>query len=165
MLRNALVLILLIVLIAVSCERDDICAASTPTTPTLTIGFRNFENTTEAKPINITIFNKTLSDSIAFTNATTISVPLRTDTTATVFLFEKNPNNPNAAENPENIDTLTFNYIPQEVFISRACGYKVIFTNLQIRNTSGADGRWIDDINVNLRTVEDEDTTQVFISH
>ena len=64
----------------------------------------------------------------------------------------------------EDVDELTFTYTPQEVFISRACGYRVIFTNLEIRNNPGA-SRWIDDININLRTVENEDTTQVYISH
>ncbi|MAW95114.1 MULTISPECIES: DUF6452 family protein [unclassified Leeuwenhoekiella] len=164
MLRNGIVLILLIALIAYSCERDDICAKSTPTTPTLTIGFRSNDNALESKPLNITVYNKDSTKAIAFNNASTINIPLRTDTTATVLLFEKNPGNPNAAEDPEDVDELTFTYTPQEVFISRACGYRVIFTNLEIRNNPGA-SRWIDDININLRTVENEDTTQVYISH
>ncbi len=164
MLKNGIVLILLIVLIAYSCERDDICAASTQTTPSITIGFLSNENAQESKPLNITVYTKDRSDSIPFSSASSISIPLRTDTTATVFLFEKNPNNPAAAEDPEDVDTLTFSYTPQEVFISRACGYKVIFTNLDVRNRAGAT-RWIDDININLRTVENEDTTQVYISH
>ncbi|PHQ30357.1 MAG: hypothetical protein COA80_07075 [Leeuwenhoekiella sp.] len=164
MLRNGIVLILLVALIAFSCERDDICAASTPTTPTLTIGFRSNDNVLESKPLNIAIYNKDRTKVIPYSNASTINVPLRTDTTATVLLFEKNPDNPDAAEDPEDVDELTFTYTPQEVFISRACGYRVIFTNLEIRNNAGAT-RWIDDININLRTVENEDTTQVYISH
>ncbi|MCC4213372.1 DUF6452 family protein [Leeuwenhoekiella parthenopeia] len=164
MLRNGIILILLIVLTTYSCERDDICAASTPTTPGLTIGFRSNENTLEAKPLNLDVYNIDRTKVIQFRNASSISIPLRTDTTTTVFLFEKNPGNPDANEDPEDIDTLIINYTPQEVFISRACGYKVIFTNLEIRPRPGAT-RWIDDININLRTVENEDTTQVYISH
>lgn len=165
MFKNGIVLVLIIALIALSCERDDICAASTPTTPTLTIGFRNNDNLNETKSLNINLINKAGTEGITFSNVSTISVPLRTDTTATVFLFVKNPDNLVAAEDPNNTDTLTFTYVPQEVFISRACGYKVIFTNLEVQNSPGIDGRWIDDIALNTRTVENEDTTQVFISH
>ena len=164
MLKNGIVLILIIVLIAFSCERDDICAESTPTTPTLTIGFRDNDNINESKPLNINLYNKSRTDSIVYSNVSSIAVPLRTDTTATVLLFVKNPNNKVASEDPDNTDTLTFTYTPKEVFISRACGYKVIFTNLAIQNSPG-DSRWIDDITLNMRTVENEDTTQVFISH
>ena len=165
MLKNGILLVFIIALIAISCERDDICAASTPTTPVLTIGFQDADNTTEDKELNITIYKVDNSDSLAYTSASTIEIPLRTDTTATVLVFVKNPNNLVAAEDPNNADTVTFKYTPQEEFISRACGYRVSFSNLTIQNNPGSDGRWIDDISINTRTITNNDTTQVYIRH
>jgi len=165
MLKNGILLLLLIVVISVSCERDDICAASTPTTPVLTIGFQDTDNTTEEKPLNITIYKPDFSDSLPYTSSSQVEIPLRTDTTATVLVFVKNPNNLVAAEDPDNADTVTFNYTPQEEFISRACGYRASFSNLTIQYNPGTDGRWIDDIIINTRTITNEDTTQVFIRH
>ncbi|MEC8885131.1 MAG: DUF6452 family protein, partial [Bacteroidota bacterium] len=117
MLKNGILLVFIIALIAISCERDDICAASTPTTPVLTIGFQDADNTTEDKELNITIYKVDNSDSLAYTSASTVEIPLRTDTTATVLVFVKNPNNLVAAEDPNNADTVTFKYTPQEEFI------------------------------------------------
>ena len=165
MLKNGILLVFIIALIAISCERDDICAASTPTTPVLTIGFQDADNTTEDKELNITIYKVDNSDSLAYTSASTIEIPLRTDTTATVLVFVKIPNNLVAAEDPNNADTVTFKYTPQEEFISRACGYRVSFSNLTIQNNPGSDGRWIDDIIINTRTITNNDTTQVYIRH
>lgn len=165
MLKNGILLVFIIALIAISCERDDICAASTPTTPVLTIGFQDADNTTEDKELNITIYKVDNSDSLAYTSASTVEIPLRTDTTATVLVFVKNPINLVAAEDPNNADTVTFKYTPQEEFISRACGYRVSFSNLTIQNNPGSDGRWIDDIIINTRTITNNDTTQVYIRH
>lgn len=165
MFKNWILLMLAVLLLSLSCERDDICATSTPTTPLLTIGFLDGDNINETKSLNINIYKPDLSDSIVYTNASTIEIPLRTDTTATVLVFVKNPNNLVAAEDPNNADTVTFNYTPQEEFISSACGYRVIYTNLSIQYNPGSDGRWIDDLTFTTRTISDEDTTQVFISH
>ena len=107
-----------VLLISLSCERDDICAASTITTPLLTIGFLDGENINETKPLNITIYKPDFSDSIVYNNASAVEIPLRTDTTATVLVFVKNPNNLAATEDPNNADTVTFNYTPQEEFIA-----------------------------------------------
>ena len=156
---------LAVLALSLSCERDDICATSTPTTPQLTMSFLDADNINETKSLNINIYKRDKSDSITYTDASTIQVPLRTDTTATVLVFVKNPNNLVAAENPNNADTLIFTYTPQETFISRACGYKVIFNNLSIQVNPGSDGRWIDDFIINNRTIADEDTTHVFIRH
>ena len=42
----------------------------------------------------------------------------------------------------ENIDIITVNYIPKFVYVSRACGYKSIFTNNSIIINSDSDN-WI----------------------
>ncbi|MFI8380305.1 DUF6452 family protein [Leeuwenhoekiella sp. NPDC079379] len=165
MIKKWFLLMICVLLLSLSCERDDICATSTPTTPQLTIGFFDSDNVNEAKPLNITIYKQDRSDSIVYTGASTIQIPLRTDTTATVLVFVKNPNNLVAAEDPNNADTVTFTYVPQETFISRACGYRVVFNNLTIQTNPGPDARWIDDLIINNRTIANEDTTQVFIRH
>ena len=57
MFKNWILLMLAVLLLSLSCERDDICATSTPTTPLLTIGFLDGDNINETKSLNINIYN------------------------------------------------------------------------------------------------------------
>ncbi|MFH6992627.1 DUF6452 family protein [Flavobacterium sp. FlaQc-48] len=122
-----------------SCEKDDICDANTPTTPRLVISF--FENKAPAVPKNVInlkvvgegspngtgiIFNKTATDSTQYiTSANTISIPLRTDKDSTTYSFIYDAYNSNPAA--VNTDVITFYYTRQNVYVSRACGFKTIF--------------------------------------
>ncbi|SHL16783.1 DUF6452 family protein [Flavobacterium chilense] len=123
-----------------SCEKDDICDANTPTTPRLVISF--FENRTPLVPKNVInlkvvgkdspggqgiIFNASGDDTTKYlTNANKISIPLKTDTDSTTYSFTYDSGNPNAAA--VNTDVITFYYTRQNVYVSRACGFKTIFT-------------------------------------
>ena len=120
-----------------SCEKDDICDANTPTTPRLVIEFYDISNASVLK--NVTdlkvigegmtegiVFNDATDDSKYVTNGSKISIPLKTDTNATTYSFILNSRN----SNPTLIDTdkVTFNYTRNDVFVSRACGFKTLFT-------------------------------------
>ena len=128
LLIRTLLLFALTTLAMTSCERDDICAASTPTTPQLVISFYDVENPTLAKPINLRVYEKGRPDTVLnFTNDTMITVPLRTDKDETVYIFTKNPDIPEAADEPDNMDQVNFSYSTNEVYIDRACGFKVTY--------------------------------------
>lgn len=165
MIRNFLIVSILFAFVLSSCERDDICAASTPTTPQLVVQFFDVANTSLSKPVIMALVKNDNSDTLLFARDTILRIPLRTDTTATVLKFIKNPGNQAAAEDPDNTDILTFTYLTNEIFINRACGFKVTFDNLNVSSLPGTDGRWIDDLIVNSQSITDENTTHLSIFH
>lgn len=148
-----------------ACERDDICAASTPTTPQLVIAFFDANNRAESKVINLTVRAVGLDDSITIKNDTIIRIPLRTDTTSTTFIFTKNPGILDAEEDPDNRDRVTFSYNINEVYIDRACGFKVTYDALTAQASDEGDGRWITDISINNSTIINDSIYQVSIIH
>ena len=66
-----------------------------------------------------------------------------------------------------NQELVTINYTRNDVYVSRACGYKTIFENVATTLDEGADGPWIFQTipqNDNL-IIEDETTTHYTFSH
>ena len=163
-----------------SCEKDDICDASTPTTPRLVITFyKDAEPTVKENVINLKVtgegeskgivFNKSITDETNplryVTNSNTISIPLRTDKNTTTYDLVYNSESTNPAA--RNTDRITFNYTHQDVYVSRACGFKTIFTLPEIgpfvRTDSGGDGLWIKQIFVKKFNIELENETHIEI--
>jgi hypothetical protein len=74
-----------------------------------------------------------------------------------------------ASSTGANEDFLQFNYTRQNVFVSRACGYKTIFElnatpNGVIKTDSTTpDGFWIQDINIVTTNIETENETHIKI--
>jgi len=144
-----------------SCERDDICAESTPVTPLLVIDFFDIENPTEPKtPTDLIVVESGGANQLAF-NTATISIPLRTDTDQTNFLFAINAGN----ENSENIDGFSVSYVRTEEYISKACGFRVTYDAIDPNRTAGTDDFWIQDIQVINTSVEDETSAHIQIFH
>lgn len=106
-----------------------------------------------------------LDDSITIKNDTIIRIPLRTDTTSTTFIFTKNPGILDAEEDPNNRDRVTFSYNINEVYIDRACGFKVTYDALTAQASDEGDGRWITDISINNSTIINDSIYQVSIIH
>ena len=163
--KSILIFSLLALVLFLACERDDICAESTPTTPQLVIQFFDADNISDSKPINLDLIEVEREDTLFFTGDTLIRIPLKTNTESTQFRFTKNRGIDATAEEPENEDIITFNYTTNEVYISRACGFKVTYDDLSLINTNGPDGRWIEDITINSESILDENTTHVSIYH
>lgn len=152
------------VLILAGCERDDICAESTPITPLLVIEFFDADNPSEEKiPTDLFIAEEGAPIGLTF-NAATISIPLRTDTNQTRFDFIINAGSEDG-DDPENIDRLIFNYLPQEEFVSKACGFRVIYQAIQDDFNPLDDGPWIDNVNILNATIEDDTEAHIRIFH
>lgn len=152
-----------------ACEKDDICDDITNTTPMLTIEFYDLVNTSVLKNVqNLTVqainqdqpvnFNPNpfqTPQTIVTTNK--ISIPLQSFEEQTTFRFIFNANN----EDLINEDILTFNYTTQDVFVSRGCGFKTVYNNLQpilLTNPVGDNIFWIDQIlinNINITNTQD----------
>jgi len=161
-------MILLFFLLAgfsIGCEKDDICAEDV-TTPRLVITFLNITDRTSLKPVNnLEVRGVGMADSLAvFNGASTISIPLKTGSDFTEYSFELFSNNPDFL----NADLIRFNYIRNEIFVSRACGYKTLFTfdeNAPFLLTDSAPPStfWIKEITIEQSDIVNENETHVNI--
>lgn len=162
-----IVFITLSLLLAVSfwnCEKDDICAEGTAVTPRVIIEFYDATNTTVLKSVtNLGVIEPTFTTGLSFTGVSKIEVPLRTTADLTSLNFIQNGSDSDTTN--DNIDLLTFNYVRNDVYISRACGYKTVFY-LDTTNPIEliADGNnWIQNIEVIQPNIETENEVHVKI--
>ena len=156
---------LIIITTFTSCERDDICAESTPTTPLLVIDFYDIDNPTELKaPSGFTVIENGSDSGRSFT-ATSLSIPLRTDLDNTEFLFTINSTNTPDDTNPPNTDIINFAYTRTEEYVSKACGYRVLFDNLEQLTSGQSDDLWIQNIEVINNQVSQNETAHIHIFH
>ena len=166
-----------------NCERDDICAESTATTPRLLVEFYDISNTDDLKNVpRITVYGEGLvtdptveSDATLLynVNANTVELPLIIDiegeTVTTRFVLEKDTNLRLDTDDTTNSnkDTIEIRYVPEFIFVSRACGYKSIFNSLDVVSVSDGDN-WISSSSIEVlesETVENENTVHVKIYH
>lgn len=116
-----------------SCEKDDICAEGTITTPRLVVEFYDATDTSTLKNVtNLGLIAPGLTNGYAFNGVSQITVPLRTTDNTTTLQFIENGSDDDTAN--DNIDEITFNYTRQDIYVSRACGYK---TNFNLDDTNG----------------------------
>jgi hypothetical protein len=168
-----IILLLFVLLLAFSsCEKDDICDASTPTTPRLVINFYDFTNPSVQKSVsNLKVVGDGLTSGVLFngsetTNSNTISLPLKTVGIATTFRLILNSGNPNVALIDE--DIIKFTYSTQELFVSRACGYKTIYILDPVSPFTHTDPiaenqKWIKSIVVNKNNITSENEIHIEI--
>lgn len=176
--RSILLLIPLFLSLS-SCEKDDICDPGTSTTPRLVIEFYSYlnqaisQNVTNLKVIGDgqlkgVVFNITGTDITKYiVTGSKISIPLQTNTALSKFEFILNSTNAITSST----DILQFNYSHNDVYISRACGFKTIFnlkgTNdksyVLNNNPNQTSGNWIQKIDVIQPNVSNENETHVKI--
>jgi len=118
----------LILSIIWSCERDDICIEEN--TPHLIIRFFDHENPTDYKKvINLKVqiegidgdyVNETIT---AFTDSIAIPVKVTEDITSFKLIINGNDQD----DTNDNEDVFDLNYIREDVFVSRSCGYKTLY--------------------------------------
>ena len=166
-----------------SCERDDICAEATSTTPRLFVEFRDINNPDELKAVRrLRIIgldaegNNIDTLSLDSANPTSSLLPLRIglegDLTTTRYKFEKDFDlaEDDDEETNSTVDIVEIKYTPQFVYVSRACGFKSIFefglngsfTRL-LEDNDETD--WILTTEIVNDVIETEDEAQVYIFH
>ena len=158
-----------------SCEKDDICAESTATTPQLVITFKDADNTTESKPVeSLGIYalkddQLILIESINGINTDSIAIPLRNDISISDFKFYKNYSLIDEVilgeENHIHLD-----YSIEEVFVSRACGFINNYNDLSVFNYDPnlfgpPTGTWISGYEIINSIVVNENQAHVKIFH
>ncbi|EGV43940.1 hypothetical protein BZARG_2349 [Bizionia argentinensis JUB59] len=179
--KKTVALLILLVSIAFSCERDDICTLDTPTTPRITIEFFDIQNPEQQNPKNVFkcrvqgIGNdEALPELDGASPKQIILLPLKTTETSTQYSIYSNyalnnnntPNDPSDDYPTGNEDIITISYVPEEVYVSRACGFKTVFKNITITVETDTDN-WIEIIqSVNDNQIlENEETANFSIFH
>ncbi|MEW4922738.1 DUF6452 family protein [Algibacter sp. 2305UL17-15] len=140
--------------IYLSCERDDLCPETTQTTAKLVMGIFDVAIPDDSKNVfGLRIQGVDNDDVLEGYNVVTTNsliLPLRTDANETKFKLHQNyaiddngtPNDPDDDFATGNEDIITITYIKEDVFVSRACGYRTIFSNVGISIENDGDN-WI----------------------
>lgn len=144
--------ILLVSFVAIlSCEKDDICLEET--TPNLIIRFYDNDLQTEFKQVSgLTVWADGMDTIYLNQTLDSIVIPLDLTKDNTLYKFSAN----------EIEDEINFSYSRDDVYVSRSCGYKTIFENIQIdSNTSN----WIQNISINNSIIDNETSAHISIFH
>jgi hypothetical protein len=159
-----LFLVALISIFFSGCEKDDICDANTPTTPKVVIEFYDAANPTTLKNVtNLGVIAPGFTNGLKFTATSKIKVPLKTFQDTSILYFIQNGSIDPTTD--DNLDEITFNYSRKTVYVSRACGYKTLFT-LNTTNpitVTPDSNNWIQNVIVSQPNIENEDETHIKI--
>lgn len=159
--------LILAAVISLSCERDDICPESTPTTPRLVIQFFDINNPDIQKNINELVIQSATEENenvISYDNVSELILPLKTNQNSTRFLMSINTESED--ESLINTDEIIFNYARRNTYINRACGFKVEFLDLQTTIVEEPENNnWMKANIVQQPNIDNEDETHLFIYH
>lgn len=144
-----------------NCEKDDICEEGTPTTPRMIIEFYDNNNPTNKKTVtDLKITAEGLSSSLEFNTVSKVELPLKVNENTLNYSFILNSKSTTLALE----DKIDINYTRKDVYISRACGYKTVFTlNSPNGMTINTPKNWIQEIAVQKTTIENENEIHVKI--
>lgn len=149
---NLVIFIILIFSTLYSCQ-DEFCLDAT--TPALTIRFYNKETITETKPIALIVWANDKDTLYYGTSTDSLSIPLDTQNTSVVYHFS-------ILDSLNSQEDITINYTTEDVFVSKACGYKSIFKEVTIVATKN---NWIDNIATTVTEITNENKAHVKIYH
>lgn len=120
----SIALLLILTSYLLSCEKDDICAEGTPTTPGLVVAFYKKGEDNVTNPVsNFKYWVPGINDTLgSVSEVDEIIIPLRTDQDEVTWALQYN------VGTKSNIDLFTVKYTRKNTYVSRACGYKTTFT-------------------------------------
>ncbi len=96
----------------------------------------------------------------ASVNDTIVAVPLTTEADLTSLLLTLNGSD----EINKNTDIVSFTYDREEVYLNRACSFKMVYNNVLISISDDTDN-WILDTEVINPVVENENEAHITIFH
>lgn len=189
--KISFLIILLITVGYYSCERDDLCPDSTQTTAKLILEAFDLSNQEDNKNIfDLRILGVGKEDDdvlvVKLAGSTTeivydgsrdvdvVYLPLRTDADETQFKLRQDyaiNDNGTPEDTSDDIiegneDIITISYDREELFVSRACGFRTVFKNVTVRIEDDGDTwvKLIQSVNDN-QSVEDEANTHFNLFH
>jgi hypothetical protein len=137
--KKIFLLLMLFLVVISACEKDDFCIQN-PVTSKLLIEFYDNTNRETLKNVRrFSIIADEKADSL-FTDRTlnSISIPLNSLTKETVFTLKRNASD--GARINNEIATFKIQYDTEEVFVSRSCGFKIIYKNVAFSSSTNS---WI----------------------
>ena len=145
-----------------SCEKDDFCTQN-PVTPNLVLRFYDNTNTSTLKNVERLSIWAEGKDTIAAYKSVSIdsvAIPLNSIANQTVYHLKMNNIDGNIVNNITT--TFTIDYAPQEDYVSRSCGYRVIFNNVSIAHNN----TWVQNITpTTITTIDNQNEAHVKIFH
>lgn len=172
--KKILLILFIVGFTVAGCEKDDICDPATPTTPRMVIKFYNANNRSVLRAVtNLKIIGRDTTalpneSGVEFWNDTIAYIPLKVNEDITNYRFILNASNTSTIET----DTIDFNYSRNDVYVSRACGFKTLFDlfgnptedPFVLNDTPNeTTGNWIDDIEVVEPNINDENEAHIKI--
>ena len=147
-----------LILLIFSCEKDDFCITN-PVTPNLVIRFYDATDEDETKDvIDLSVWVAGKDSLYASVTADSIAIPLNTLATNTVY---------NLSKGTDLLETFTIDYTTEDEFISRSCGFRVIFNDVNLNNDATVtEEAWISSFTPNtITTINEQETAHVKIFH
>ena len=134
-----------------ACEKDDFCLLDT--TPNLIVVFKDKDHIELKKSVsNLTIWTQGKDSIIVQQSLDSIAIPLDLNNDSTNYFFA----------NSSATDEFTLKYSRTKEFVSRSCGYKTLFSNLDLVKPTN---EWISTYEIQNTSVENENTTHITIYH
>ncbi|WP_298763821.1 DUF6452 family protein [uncultured Polaribacter sp.] len=154
--KKTIIYLLLLSAIFSACEKDDFCIQN-PVTSKLIIRFFDATNRETPKRVqNLYVYSEVNSDTIARYNNVTIdsiAIPLNPNALETVYNFSKNGV----------VNQFSVKYDIEEEYVSRSCGFKVIFNNVEF--TSPNNTWFIDFTPDTALNLDDQTAAHVQVFH
>ena len=137
-----------------ACRKDDICTGNA--TPFLKIKFFAYNDTIEKSVDTLYVIALPIQDTIVNgqNDITDVSLALNVNDDESNFAFISGQNN----------DTLAFHYTREKVFVSKACGYKILFHQLNI-DIQQDNNNWIKQIEILENDIVTDTLVHVKIYH
>jgi hypothetical protein len=167
----SIAVLLIVTSYLISCEKDDICAEGTPTTPGLVVEFYK-KGTSAINPVqNFVSYVPGSTKRDTLKSGSEVILPLRTDQDEVTWALEYNTVSSGGVKS-SNTDYFTVKYTRKNSYVSRACGYKTTFTligdtqenpNPLLTDPVSPDDLYIKDIVVVTPNIETENEVHVKI--
>lgn len=169
-----IITIITFLLLTLSCEKDDICTSIDANTPHLKIKFfNNLDREATKKVENLLVVG--IDNNLSYgaeSSRDSIAIPLRILENNTSYRLIKDymiddndtPDDPTDDFATGNEDVIIINYENEEVFISKACGFKNVFNNVNFGFTDDDDS-WILNSSVINNNIENENNAHIHIYH
>lgn len=160
--RKIVLFILLSIGLFSACEKDDFCIKN-PITPNLVLRFYDANDRETLKPVERLSIWVALKDTIAAyksINIDSVAIPLNSIDSKTIYHLKMNNSDGSIANNQT--ATFTITYTAQEEYVSRSCGFKILFNDV----TFESDNTWITDFTPEtLTTIDNQNEAHVQIFH
>lgn len=157
--RKYLILLFILCFTFVNCEKDDICIDTT--TPKLIIVFYNDTIPGVKKTVtSLTVWAEDNGNIYENKSLDSIAIPLDLNQNRTTYIFENKFSIDTIDFTYK--DTIAFTYDRKDIFVSRSCGYKSTFENLQIESRSA---NWIKNDTIKNTTIDNETAVHLTIFH